>query len=213
MRAFPKRVGPRILSLERVDNFGTSEHFSGREKKRIVTSKRLETIIPIVSRSVIYLSVLKHPFSAQLLRFGKRSRTNLCFLSSKEFIDNASQLWKFIPSEFMASDCIAKTKSFAGICCEYVCYRRFKVIYVNVNYYSADIFCVLMSTTPLSAWSFASLEWRFTPFYCLKKWIKGRSLVTPLFKGGLSDEVLNHSHRPAANVLSCFEHNPASTRR
>ena len=26
-RAFPKRVGPRILSLESVDYFGTSEHF------------------------------------------------------------------------------------------------------------------------------------------------------------------------------------------
>ena len=31
-RAFPERIGPRILSLERVDNFGTSEHFSGRKK-------------------------------------------------------------------------------------------------------------------------------------------------------------------------------------
>ena len=26
-RAFPERVGPRILSLERVDYFGTSEHY------------------------------------------------------------------------------------------------------------------------------------------------------------------------------------------
>ena len=26
-RAFPKGVGPRILSLESVDNFGTSEHY------------------------------------------------------------------------------------------------------------------------------------------------------------------------------------------
>ena len=31
-RAFPERISPRILSLERVDNFGTSEHFSGRKK-------------------------------------------------------------------------------------------------------------------------------------------------------------------------------------
>ena len=44
-RAFPERVGPRILSLESVDFFETSEHFSGREKKkrrrrrRIVISK------------------------------------------------------------------------------------------------------------------------------------------------------------------------------
>ena len=27
IRAFPKRVGPRILSLESVDYFGTSEHY------------------------------------------------------------------------------------------------------------------------------------------------------------------------------------------
>ena len=26
-RAFPKRVGPRILSLQSVDYFGTSEHY------------------------------------------------------------------------------------------------------------------------------------------------------------------------------------------
>ena len=32
-RAFSERVGPQILSLERVDNFGTSEHSSGRKKK------------------------------------------------------------------------------------------------------------------------------------------------------------------------------------
>ena len=43
-RAFPKRVGPRILSLESVDYFGASEHglLSGREKKkrrRILISK------------------------------------------------------------------------------------------------------------------------------------------------------------------------------
>ena len=31
-RAFPERVGPQILSLERVDNFGTSEHSSGGKK-------------------------------------------------------------------------------------------------------------------------------------------------------------------------------------
>ena len=39
-RAFPKRVGPRILSLESVDYFGTSELLSGRKKKiRILISK------------------------------------------------------------------------------------------------------------------------------------------------------------------------------
>ena len=32
-RAFPKRVGPRILSLESVDYFGTSEHYWVVEKK------------------------------------------------------------------------------------------------------------------------------------------------------------------------------------
>ena len=35
-RACPERVGPRILSLESVDYFGTSDHFSGRKKKRII---------------------------------------------------------------------------------------------------------------------------------------------------------------------------------
>ena len=33
-RAFPKRVGPRILSLESVDYFGTSEHYRVVEKKK-----------------------------------------------------------------------------------------------------------------------------------------------------------------------------------
>ena len=32
-RAFPKRVGPRILSLESVDYFGTNDHFSVRKKR------------------------------------------------------------------------------------------------------------------------------------------------------------------------------------
>ena len=35
-RAFPERVGPRILSLESVDYFGTTDHFSGQKKKRII---------------------------------------------------------------------------------------------------------------------------------------------------------------------------------
>ena len=34
-RAFPKQVGPRILSLESVDYFGTSEHYSGKKKKKM----------------------------------------------------------------------------------------------------------------------------------------------------------------------------------
>ena len=32
-RAFPEQVGPRILSPESVDYFGTTDHFSGRKKK------------------------------------------------------------------------------------------------------------------------------------------------------------------------------------
>ena len=32
-RAFPERVGPRILLVESVDYFITSEHFNGRKKK------------------------------------------------------------------------------------------------------------------------------------------------------------------------------------
>ena len=35
LRAFPERVGPRILLLESVDYFRKSEHFSGRKKRKI----------------------------------------------------------------------------------------------------------------------------------------------------------------------------------
>ena len=35
-RAFSEQFGPRILSLESVDYFRTTDHFSGREKKRII---------------------------------------------------------------------------------------------------------------------------------------------------------------------------------
>ena len=38
-RAFPKRVGPRILSHESADYFGTSELLSGRKKIRTLISK------------------------------------------------------------------------------------------------------------------------------------------------------------------------------
>ena len=38
-RAFPERVRPPILSFERVDNLGTSEHFSGRKKKKNLNYK------------------------------------------------------------------------------------------------------------------------------------------------------------------------------
>ena len=33
-RAFPKRVGPRILSLECVHHFGTTDYFSGRKQEQ-----------------------------------------------------------------------------------------------------------------------------------------------------------------------------------
>ena len=38
-RAFPERVGPRILSLESVDYFGTTDYFSGRKKRIMIISK------------------------------------------------------------------------------------------------------------------------------------------------------------------------------
>ena len=41
-RAFPERVGPRILWLESVDYFGTSDHFSGRKKKNFKLQGLLE---------------------------------------------------------------------------------------------------------------------------------------------------------------------------
>ena len=34
-RAFPERVGPRILLLESVDYFGTIDYFSGRKKNNL----------------------------------------------------------------------------------------------------------------------------------------------------------------------------------
>ena len=38
-RAFPERVGPRILSLKSVDYFRTSDYFSGRRKRTILMCK------------------------------------------------------------------------------------------------------------------------------------------------------------------------------
>ena len=41
-RTFPKRVGPRIQSLESVDYFGASEHYclvEKKKKRRILISK------------------------------------------------------------------------------------------------------------------------------------------------------------------------------
>ena len=34
-RVFPERIGPRILSLESVDYFGTNEHYSVRKKENL----------------------------------------------------------------------------------------------------------------------------------------------------------------------------------
>ena len=37
LRAFPERVGPRILFLESVDYFRKSEHFNGRKKEKLIS--------------------------------------------------------------------------------------------------------------------------------------------------------------------------------
>jgi len=44
-RAFPELVSPQILSLESADYCGTSEHFSGRKKKRRRIFKISKTLI------------------------------------------------------------------------------------------------------------------------------------------------------------------------
>ena len=41
-RAFPKRVGQRILSLESVDCFRTTDHFSGRKKKNDINQQKFK---------------------------------------------------------------------------------------------------------------------------------------------------------------------------
>ena len=41
-RAFPERVGSRILSLESVDYFGTTDRFSGRKKRIILIRKNFK---------------------------------------------------------------------------------------------------------------------------------------------------------------------------
>ena len=41
-RAFPERVGPRILSLESVDYFRTSDYLSGRKKKNNLNEQNFE---------------------------------------------------------------------------------------------------------------------------------------------------------------------------
>ena len=46
-RAFPEQVGPRILSLESVHDFGTTDHFSGRKKLSMLYSESTITILRI----------------------------------------------------------------------------------------------------------------------------------------------------------------------
>ena len=48
-KAFPEQVSPRIVSLESIDYFGTSEHFSGRKKKKknLIISKT--SIVSVVN--------------------------------------------------------------------------------------------------------------------------------------------------------------------
>ena len=48
-RAFPEQVSPQIVSLESIDYFGTSEHFSGRKKKKknLIISKT--SIVSVVN--------------------------------------------------------------------------------------------------------------------------------------------------------------------
>ena len=44
-RAFPEQVGPQILSLGRVDNFGTSEHFSGRKNTNLISNTLITSVV------------------------------------------------------------------------------------------------------------------------------------------------------------------------
>ena len=48
-RAFPEQFSPQIVSLESIDYFGTSEHFSGRKKKKknLIISKT--SIVSVVN--------------------------------------------------------------------------------------------------------------------------------------------------------------------
>ena len=43
-RAFSKRVGPRILSLESVDYFGASEHYCVLEKKKRISISEIALV-------------------------------------------------------------------------------------------------------------------------------------------------------------------------
>ena len=55
-RAFPNRVGPRILSLESVDYFGTSEHYV--EKKIVFLCINLKIVKSTLFKIVCNVSVM-----------------------------------------------------------------------------------------------------------------------------------------------------------
>ena len=57
-RAFPEGVGPLILSLERFDNFETSEHFSGQKKKEEQSSLAKANWSGVVNFSCIQMSLV-----------------------------------------------------------------------------------------------------------------------------------------------------------
>ena len=44
-RAFLEQVSPWILSLERVDYFGTSKHFSGRKKTNSINKTSIMSVV------------------------------------------------------------------------------------------------------------------------------------------------------------------------
>ena len=54
---FPEQVGPRVLLLESVDYFGTSEYFSRRKKKRIFRSKT--SMVRLTGRALYTFIVCK----------------------------------------------------------------------------------------------------------------------------------------------------------
>ena len=62
-KAFPKRVGPRILSLERVDYFGTSEHYWVVEKK--------ESLLAELRWSVLQMALVKEQLTSSKKQYTK----------------------------------------------------------------------------------------------------------------------------------------------
>ena len=62
-KAFPKRVGPRILSLERVDYFGTGEHYWVVEKK--------ESLLAELRWSVLQRALVKEQLTSSKEQYTK----------------------------------------------------------------------------------------------------------------------------------------------